>query len=123
MDDLKKLARWIVENLGPEVPFHILRFHPDYQLLDVPSTPVEVLERARRIALDEGLYYVYIGNVPGHEGEHTYCPKCGEMVIERYGFSILAWKLDKHNRCPRCGYKINIMGTYGGGGGVIYDIL
>ena len=123
MDDLRKLAKWIHDNLGPETPFHILRFHPDYQLLDIPSTPVEVLEEARKIALEEGLHYVYIGNVPAHEGENTYCPKCKTLLIERYGFSILKWNINEDNKCPNCGYKINIGGKYWGGGRFRYDIL
>ncbi len=112
-DDLekaRKLARWIVENLGPETPVHFLRFHPDYKLLDVPPTPVEVLERHAKIAKEEGLHYVYIGNVPGHELENTYCPSCGRVVIRRIGFDIVEWKLREDMRCPYCGYKLNIVG-------------
>ncbi len=112
-DDLekaKKLARWIVENLGPDTPLHFLRFHPDYQLLDVPSTPVEVLEKHVEIARAEGLRYVYVGNVPGHEYEHTYCPNCGSIVIRRFGFEILEVRLTEDNRCTNCGAKINIVG-------------
>ncbi len=123
MEDLRKLVRWIIDNLGPETPFHILRFHPDYQLIDVPSTPIEILEKAWRIALDEGLYYVYIGNVPGHKAENTYCPECGELLIERHGFSILTWNLTNENKCPKCNSKINVIGKYEGGGRLIYDIL
>ncbi|MCS7386355.1 MAG: AmmeMemoRadiSam system radical SAM enzyme [archaeon GB-1867-005] len=110
MEDMKKLARWIVENLGPETPLHILQFHPDYQLIDIPSTPLESLEKARKIALEEGLHYVYIGNVPGHEGENTYCPKCGELLIERYAFTIITWKVTGDGKCPNCGFKINVVG-------------
>lgn len=113
-DDLgkaRRLARWIVENLGPETPVHFLRFHPDYRMLDYPPTPVETLERHVEIARQEGLRYVYIGNVPGHPMESTYCPNCGRPVIVRYGFEILEWRLDSENRCRYCGYKINIVGT------------
>jgi len=112
-DDLnmaKKLSRWIIENLGPETPVHFLRFHPDYKMLDYPPTPVETLEKHVRIAREEGLQYVYIGNVPGHPMENTYCPRCGKPVIVRYGFEILEWNLDEENKCRFCGYKINIIG-------------
>jgi len=99
-----------VENLGPDTPIHFLRFHPDYQLLDVPPTPVEVLEKHAAIAKEEGLRYVYIGNVPGHNLEHTYCPQCGTPVIKRIGFDIVDIRLTEDNRCRNCGAKINIVG-------------
>ncbi|MEM0457467.1 MAG: AmmeMemoRadiSam system radical SAM enzyme [Sulfolobales archaeon] len=112
-DDLemaRKLVKWIIDNLGPETPVHFLRFHPDYKMLEYPPTPVETLEKHVRIAREEGLKYAYIGNVPGHPYEHTYCPNCGRIVIARYGFEILEWNLDEDNRCRFCGYKINIVG-------------
>ena len=108
LEDVKKLAEWIVENLGPETPFHLLRFHPDYKLLNVPPTPVEMLEKHAEAAKNEGLKYVYIGNVWGHPLENTYCPSCGYKVIERMGFYIIKIDLD-NSRCPKCGYKINIV--------------
>ena len=109
---IRRLARWVYENLDPEIPFHLLRFHPDYKLLHLPPTPVETLERLAKIAAEEGLRHVYIGNVWGHPLENTYCPKCGYKVIERYGFSIVSWKLGEDNRCPRCGYRLRIKGRY-----------
>jgi pyruvate formate lyase activating enzyme len=114
-EDVRRLARWIVENLGDETPFHLLRFHPDYLMMDFPPTPVKTLERLAKVAMEEGLKHVYIGNVPGHPLEHTYCPRCGYPVIERIGFTIVAWKLKEGNRCPRCGYKLNIRGEFRGG--------
>ena len=113
-EDIRRLSRWIIENLGDETPFHLLRFHPDYLMRDFPVTPVKTLEKLAKIAIDEGLKHVYIGNVPGHPLENTYCPRCGYPVIERIGFSIVAWKLKKGNVCPRCGYKLNIRGEYRG---------
>ena len=114
-EDLRKLAQWIKDNLGPETPFHLLRFHPDYLMRDFPPTPVETLERLAKIAKDEvGLHYVYIGNVGGHPLENTYCPKCGELVVERYGFYIVSWKLTEDFRCPKCGYKLNFKGRFHG---------
>ena len=113
-EDVRKLARWIVDNLGDRVPFHLLRFYPQYKLVDLEATPVKALERLARAAKEEGLKYVYIGNVPGHPLEHTYCPNCGYPVIERYGFYITKWRLTKDGRCPRCGAKIDIKGEFRG---------
>jgi len=110
MEDLRKLVKWIIENLGDETPFHVLRFHPDYQMIDYPPTPVSTLERAAKIALEEGLKYVYIGNVPGHRLEHTYCPECKALLVRRFGFEILEWNLTENMTCPKCGSKINIKG-------------
>ena len=114
-DDLRRLASWVRDNLGSETPFHLLRFHPDYLMRDVPSTPVDTLEKLAKIAMDEGLKHVYIGNVWGHPLENTYCPRCGYPVIERRGFTIVAWRLTDDNRCPKCGYKLNVRGRYHGG--------
>ena len=110
LEDARKLARFIVENLGPDTPLHFLRFHPDYLLQDLPFTPVETLESHWKVAKEEGLEYVYIGNVPGHPLENTYCPRCGKAVIKRMGFYITEWNLDSENRCKFCGYKLNIRG-------------
>jgi len=112
-DDLnaaRKLVKWIYDNLGPDIPIHFLRFHPDYKLLYLPVTPVKTLEKHYEIAKEEGMKYVYIGNVPGHPYESTYCPECGKVVVERHGFDILSWNLDDKNRCKFCGYPIAIYG-------------
>jgi pyruvate formate lyase activating enzyme len=122
-EDVRKLARWIVENLGDETPFHLLRFHPDYKLLDLPPTPVETLEKLAEAAKQEGLKHVFIGNVWGHPLENTYCPRCGYPVIERRGFAIVAWRLTKDNRCPRCGYHVKLRGRFHGGWGGIMPLL
>lgn len=111
LDAARKLARWIYDNLGPDIPIHFLRFHPDYRLVHLPWTPVETLEKHCQIAKEEGLNYVYIGNVAGHRLEHTYCPSCGKIVVERFGFDILSWHLDKHNKCIYCGQPIAIQGS------------
>ncbi|UCG53709.1 MAG: AmmeMemoRadiSam system radical SAM enzyme [Candidatus Latescibacterota bacterium] len=87
-EELAGLARWIMSYLGPDVPVHFTRFHPQYLLKNLPPTPVETLERAKAIADAEGIHYVYVGNVPGHPGEDTYCPGCGRVVIERVGYRI-----------------------------------
>ena len=112
-DDLeaaKKLCRFVYDELGPDTPIHFLRFHPDYKMMEFDSTPVETLERHHAIAKREGLKYAYLGNVPGHPLEHTYCPECNNIVIKRYGFSIESWNLDPHNNCNSCGYPISVIG-------------
>lgn len=102
---LTNLVDWVLGEVGPDVPVHFTRFHPDYQLRNLPPTPVSTLERARGIAMEKGLHYAFVGNVPGHPGNSTYCPKCGEMVIKRYGFFIQENRLEE-GRCPRCGEAI-----------------
>ncbi|MEM1922997.1 MAG: AmmeMemoRadiSam system radical SAM enzyme [Nitrososphaerota archaeon] len=112
-DDLgaaRRLVRWVHDNLGPDTPIHFLRFHPDYKLMHLPWTPVETLEAHWKIAKEEGMNYAYIGNVPGHPYEHTYCPGCGDRVVERLGFDIIEWRLTPKNTCPNCDYKIAIVG-------------
>lgn len=106
----KKLSSWIYDNLGPDTPIHFLRFHPDYKLMHLSPTPVETLEKHYEIAKSVGLKYVYLGNVPGHPLEHTYCPSCEKIVVERLGFDITGWHLDGHNRCKYCGEEIAIIG-------------
>ena len=110
LDEARKLSRWLYDNLGPDVPVHFLRFHPDYKLMHLPSTPVKTLEEHCRVAREEGLRYVYVGNVTGHPWEHTYCPECKNIAIKRYGFDITGWNLDDKNRCINCGYKLPIFG-------------
>jgi pyruvate formate lyase activating enzyme len=101
-EELKALARFILEDLGPETPWHISRFHPTYRLTDRGPTPVETLNAARQIGLDEGLAHVYTGNVPGHPGENTFCRSCGEILLERRGYMILKNNLS-NGRCSGCG--------------------
>jgi pyruvate formate lyase activating enzyme len=102
---LAELAKWIAGEVGPDVPVHFTRFHPDYQLPNLPPTPVATLERARDIALQAGIRFAYVGNVPGHPGNNTYCPKCGKPVIVRDGFLIAALHL-KNGRCEYCSQPI-----------------
>jgi pyruvate formate lyase activating enzyme len=103
--EFKAAAQWIGSNLGPDVPVHFDRFHPEYLLTNLPDTPVESLERAKAIADAEGLHYVYVGNVPGHPAENTYCPKCRRVVIERQGYTIGQMHLKK-GKCGFCGQVI-----------------
>jgi len=112
-DDLtsaKRLASWIYDNLGPDTPIHFLRFHPDYKLMHLPSTPIETLEKHYAVARDVGLNYVYLGNVLRHPLEHTYCSECKRIVVERMGFDIIKWNLVEQNRCKYCGNEIPIVG-------------
>jgi len=110
IEKVKQLATWIKDALSKDTPFHLLRYHPDYQLTTTPATPVETLEKTYMAAKDAGLNYVYIGNVPGHPCENTYCPNCNELVIKRYSFEITKWNLTKDMRCPVCGHEIPIKG-------------
>lgn len=103
-EELKDIAGFIA-GLGKETPWHISRFHPQFKMLDVPVTPVASLHRAREIGILAGLKYVYNGNVPGEEGENTYCFSCGYCLIERHGFRVINNNL-KDNKCPRCSKEV-----------------
>jgi pyruvate formate lyase activating enzyme len=108
-DDLsmiRRMVRWIHDELGPDTPLHFSRFQPQYRMRNLPPTSVEALDRARREALDAGLRYVYIGNVLGHEANSTYCPSDGTLLIQRVGFVIVENKLTADGRCPTCNRKI-----------------
>jgi pyruvate formate lyase activating enzyme len=98
---LRGLADWVLGELGPDVPVHFTRFHPAFQLLNLPPTPVATLERARDVGLAQGLRYVYVGNVPGHPGNHTYCPACRKIVVRRSGFFVTETHLQE-GRCAFC---------------------
>jgi pyruvate formate lyase activating enzyme len=103
--ELRKIAEFIRE-VGEEIPWHISQFHPMYNLLDLPRTPVATLRKAREIGLEVGLRYVYEGNVLGEAGENTYCYKCGKLLIRRYGYEILEKKIE-NSKCSYCGAKID----------------
>ncbi len=109
---IKKMAKWINDYLGPNTPFHLLRFHPDYKMTTIPATPVETLEEAYLAAKGEGLLFTYLGNVPGHAAENTYCPACEEAVIRREGFEITQWNLTEDMHCKFCGFLLPIKGKY-----------
>jgi pyruvate formate lyase activating enzyme len=117
MDKIKEMATWIKDNISQETPFHLLRFHPDYKMTTTPATSVEDMERAYMTARNAGLHYVYLGNVPGHPSENTYCPRCNELLIKRYSFEITNWNLTKDMRCPVCSHRIPIKGTLHQSGG------
>jgi pyruvate formate lyase activating enzyme len=105
MADVRRMCRWIRDTLNDEVPLHFTRFHPAYKLTTLPPTPIETLESAAHVADDEGLQYVYIGNVPGHERNSTFCPECGEKIIERAHFAVLSLSVEK-GKCGFCGHSI-----------------
>jgi len=100
--ELENLSAFLVEALGPETPWHISRFHPTYQLMDRPPTPVETLIKARDIGIKAGLKYVYTGNVPGESGEKTFCHQCKRLLIDRWGFYVRDIRI-KNGKCPECG--------------------
>ncbi|MDD3529445.1 MAG: AmmeMemoRadiSam system radical SAM enzyme [Gallionellaceae bacterium] len=104
--EIEALARWIMKELGPDVPLHFSAFHPDYKMLDLPPTPPATLGRARKLALAAGLRYVYTGNVHDREGDTTWCPSCGAALIVRDWYEIPAYHLTDDGHCPHCGSAI-----------------
>ncbi|MEO5352041.1 MAG: AmmeMemoRadiSam system radical SAM enzyme [Magnetococcus sp. XQGC-1] len=107
-DDLamvRRMATWIRQELGAATPLHISRFHPQYRMRNLPPTPAEALLRCRREARDAGLEYVYVGNVPGEDAESTLCPRDGQPLLRRFGFTVQENNL-KEGRCPRCAHLI-----------------
>jgi pyruvate formate lyase activating enzyme len=102
---IRELARWVRANLGSDTPLHFSQFYPQYKMRHLPPTSAQTLDTAREIALSEGLYYVYIGNILSATGQNTYCPGCKEMLIERSGFTMLENRL-KDGCCPKCGKEI-----------------
>jgi pyruvate formate lyase activating enzyme len=106
IEENRKMGRWIKANLGADVPMHFTRFYPTYKIKNLPRTPVETLEDIHKAVKSEGLNYVYIGNVPGHEAESTYCPKCSKPVIKRWGFEIVENNITKKGNCAACGTRI-----------------
>ncbi|HEX9756484.1 MAG TPA: AmmeMemoRadiSam system radical SAM enzyme [Nitrospiria bacterium] len=101
--ELNELTQWVVEHLGPNVPIHFTAFHPDYKMLDTPYTPPETLTRAREIAIQNGIFYAYTGNVKDPEGGSTYCHHCGKRVIGREGYLLTNWNLTDVGKCLSCG--------------------
>jgi pyruvate formate lyase activating enzyme len=107
-DDLsviREMCLWVRNELGAGTPIHFSRFYPLYKLQNLPPTPVSTLERIRAAAMSAGLEYVYVGNVPGHEGENTFCPGCKKMIVQRSGFMVRAVNLHG-GKCGFCGKPI-----------------
>lgn len=104
-EETDEMTKWIVKELGPDVPVHFTAFHPDFRMLDKPSTPFETLRCARKIAIDNGVRYAYTGNVHDPTGQTTYCHVCGRALIARINYDITAWGLTKDATCPGCGTR------------------
>ena len=102
---VKQMVKWILRELGPDVPLHFSRFYPKYKLKNLPPTPISTLDKLRNIGIDGGLHYVYVGNVPGHPGENTYCPNCHKLIIGRVGYQIFENHV-VNGKCSFCGQKI-----------------
>ncbi len=116
--ELEAMTEWVAQELGPEVPMHFTAFHPDYKMRDIPRTPPETLIRARRIAINNGVRYVYTGNVHDIEGGSTYCHNCHGKLIARNWYQLRDWNLTKEGRCRFCkaacaGYFLAKPGTWG----------
>ena len=104
--EIDDMTQWAVEHLGPDVPWHFTAFHPDWKMMNKPHTPPQTLARARRIAMKNGVRYVYTGNVHDEDGGSTYCHQCGEKLIGRDWYVLTKWNLDAGGRCPSCGARL-----------------
>jgi pyruvate formate lyase activating enzyme len=113
--EIGELCAWVLSHLGPDVPLHFSAFHPDFKMRDIPRTPGSTLTRARRIAVEAGLRYVYTGNVHDPSGQTTSCPGCGAAVVVRDWYEILDYRLDAAGRCVGCGFAVP--GRYDGPAG------
>ena len=100
--ELQQMTQWVVDNLGPDVPLHFSAFHPDWKMQDTPATPADTLNRARNIALGNGLRYPYVGNIHDESADSTYCHHCGERIIGRDWYVLTDWQLDESGRCRHC---------------------
>ncbi len=105
-DEISDMTQWIFDVLGPDLPLHFSAFHPDWKLTHVPATPPATLHVARKIAMQNGMRYVYLGNVFNRDGSCTYCHRCGKVVISREGYLLKQWNLNRGNHCSFCGAQI-----------------
>lgn len=104
--EITEMCEWVVENLGPDMPMHFSAFHPDFKMMDYPSTPPSTLTMARDIAMKAGVRYAYVGNVHNKNADSTWCYQCGELLIERDWYELGQWNLDNQSCCKSCGTKI-----------------
>jgi pyruvate formate lyase activating enzyme len=105
IQQVRDMCQWIYKELGPDIPLHFIRFYPRYKLKGISPTAVSTLEKAREVAIDEGLHFAYLGNVPEHPGGHTYCPHCQKMLIRRIGYRVKVLGLND-GKCQYCGRAI-----------------
>ncbi len=110
-EEIRNLIRWVYENLGADTPVHFTRFHPQYHMSDIIATPIHKLEEAHRIGTEEGMKFVYTGNMPGHDHENTYCPACRKLLIRRRMFTMVGYDITPEGTCPRCGEPIPVVGA------------
>ncbi|MGA7534632.1 MAG: AmmeMemoRadiSam system radical SAM enzyme, partial [Pseudolabrys sp.] len=103
--EIEAQSSWVMDHLGPDVPLHFTAFHPDWKMRDVPPTPPETLKRARKVAMNAGIHYVYTGNVHDPAGQTTYCYACGAVLIGRDWYDMTAWNLSADGRCGHCGAR------------------
>ena len=103
--EIEAQSSWVMDHLGPDVPLHFTAFHPDWKMRDVPPTPPETLKRARKVAMNAGIHYVYTGNVHDPAGQTTYCYACGSVLIGRDWYDMTAWNLSADGRCGHCGAR------------------
>jgi len=115
VNDDEECLRWVIEKhlkeAGPETPLHFTRYYPAYKFHN-PPTKVETLEKAYEMAKEAGVLYPYLGNVQGHGYENTYCPSCGEKLIQRLGYTIIRYKVTDDKKCPKCGQPVPITGKH-----------
>lgn len=108
---LRGIIERAIKEVGPDTPLHFTRYYPAYKFNN-PVTSIKTLEDAYKMAKNMGILYPYIGNVPGHKYEHTYCPNCNEILVKRYGFGVTRYNITDDKKCPRCGFQINIRGQH-----------
>lgn len=106
LHELDAMSKWVVDNLGTDVPMHFSAFHPDWKMLNYPRTPLSTLMRARQTALDNGVLFAYTGNVANTDGSSTCCPQCGQILITRNCYVLGEWNLSKQGHCLKCGYQL-----------------
>jgi len=103
--EIEQECQWVVDHLGVDVPIHFTAFHPDWKMIDKPPTPASTLRRARRIAVEHGIRYAYVGNVHDPDADSTYCHGCSETLIGRDWYELLSWNLTEDGRCGACGER------------------
>jgi pyruvate formate lyase activating enzyme len=109
---IESIVSRLLSEAGEDTPLHFTRFYPAHKAFDRQPTPIETLEKAFKIAKKLGAHYAYVGNVPGHRLENTYCHSCGELLVGRFGFKVVIYNLDRVKSCPRCGCRIPLVGEY-----------